>query len=130
MRLGQFPFYISKSPHASLTLPVFIAVIANQNPQTLGSVWRGMAGCWKAEKCLSCGHFSLKPDMPRNGGPKSVAVGLIRVIPDAWLGSSDRRQCLLQVGCVMCHWPNCCEDPAGLEERDRPFNHEGLSGAF
>lgn len=126
MRLGQFPFYISKRPHASLALPVFIAVIVNQNPATLGNVRRGMAGCWEAEKCLFCRHFSLKPDMPRNGGHKSVAVGLIWVIPDASLGSSDRQQRLLRAGCEMCCWPNCCKDPAGLEERDGPFNHEGL----
>jgi len=121
MRLGQFPFYISKSPHASLTLPVFVAVITNQNRATLGRVWGGMVGCWEAEKCLFCRCFSLKPDVPYNGGRKSVPVRLIWVIPDASLGSSDRWQHLLRAGCVMCCWPNGCEESAGVEERDGPF---------
>lgn len=44
MRLGQFPFYVSKSPCASPTLPVLVAVIANQNPVTPCSAGRGKAG--------------------------------------------------------------------------------------
>lgn len=83
MRLGQFPFYISKSPYASPTLPVFVAVIASQNPATPCSAGRGKAGkgsvlgSWEMPFLQT---VFLEAWCAGSGGRKSVTARLCQVI--------------------------------------------------